>query len=352
MFLSFTNCRVHILDFIQVAWESVSILTSEPGPAAKLGQTRLKLEHLHANWPLSQVFENFQLVGLDGGAMKTLVLAEAERLKGLCTEILDKSRLQLGKSIKEAQKLLAKVCANDEAAFRKIMSQSSNKIAKIQQTITTVFDQVNAACASLGKVFKDEDSPNYNQAKVTIATCLYNVCVYTALTFYRSTATWKATKEGKKAKDNLGLVLQTLGENQDALQVEIHFQHELVKSIRTDAGVPRPKVKDGAETLELKAPGCPGPTVKKRGALPCPGPTDEVSDPVQAATATQGEEDIVVVTEDEIENALADGDAADAASARAGETASSQEVRDMLPKSPTRRTAKRVRPATFTGPGK
>ena len=220
---------------------------------AVLSRVQGKLITLLDKWPLRPVAE-LKLVGLDGDEMKDVVRREVTRVKGIAASSFECALRKMQLIRKEGEKALKGIDANDEAAFRAAMVKSSKKLATTHSNAKEVFDQVVAACKNMGKDFKSEEPAAYESSRMMIAMCLYNVCVYTALTFYRSPATWKKTKEGAKALEHMKLVLGTLGEDQDVLQVEIHFEHEVLKSMRTEAEAPRPVPSDTAEQLNLAVP--------------------------------------------------------------------------------------------------
>ena len=238
---------------------------------AVLTRVQGKLFTLLDKWPLRPVAE-LKLVGLDGDEMKDVVRREITRVKGIAASSFECALRKLQHIRKEGEKALKGIDAKDEAAFRAAMTKLSKKLATTHSNAKEVFDQVLASCKNMGKDFKSEDPAAYDSSRMMIALCLYNVCVFTALTFYRSPATWKKTKEGTKSLDNMKQVLGTLGEDQDVLQVEIHYEHEVLKSMRAEADVPRPVPSDTAEQLNLAvttsgAHEKPKLTVKEKRAL-------------------------------------------------------------------------------------
>jgi hypothetical protein len=239
-----------LLKLHQVTWQSLALSESSSDDSA-FGRVVTKLQWLLDNWPLRPVPE-LELVGLHGEEMKTVVRDESARITALVTNRCAMLVLTLKKQCKEAKKLLGNVDAGQETHFRKTMGTKSAKLASKHKQLKEVFDQVHAASTSIGKSFRNAAPAEHEEARMTMATSLYNVCVYTAVTLYRSPTTWKKTKEGQKALGNLKTVLATLGENPDTLEIEIDFAHDIVQSMRSEAAVPRPEVPSQARTVAVK----------------------------------------------------------------------------------------------------
>jgi len=211
------------------------------------------LESLRSNWPDGPAADVIAL-GIDRPDLSKALAAAISTIRGCTTARPAKAIKSLQKCVKTARDLLKDLNPDEEDVFRNIMQRSCAKIAKLQVELKSVSHEVQACSELLGETFETALPDLSAASHETDGKCLYFVCVFTAICFYRSPATFQATQAGKKSFEQLRAVLAAL-QDPAGLEQEEHYNHEIVKEVRESAKVPRPTLQASGQVGKRKASG-------------------------------------------------------------------------------------------------
>ena len=168
--------------------------------AAACDGTLEGLGHLLEQWPQTPAAD-IEAVGLDKAyvhvqeAQQTVMGYARARSKKTASELVG-----LCASASSLTEGLEDLVDADENAFKAYMRQKAIKVAKAVSKIQVAresAEQLSKASAS-GKPL----DPEIASAAALGGKCSYFVSVYTALTFYRTAATWTESPAGKNAKNH------------------------------------------------------------------------------------------------------------------------------------------------------
>jgi hypothetical protein len=231
-----------------------------------------KLSSLQQNWPLAPL-DLLEKTGLNSARVKASVAEEVLRIQKSTDEAINANLVQITKHITKCNTLCLGLNVDNETEFRNAMKSITSKLAGAQTKLKSVCDPVKAAYANRGSCFADLYPTLAREVVITESRCMYYICVYTALSFFRDPSTWSSRDAGKLALKKLKMALVALSSTPGLRDMEARFNHAVVAQMR----------------LELKLPVVPTATDMASGLVQAPASAASASSASnQEASTTSG----------------------------------------------------------------
>ena len=225
-----------VLDFSKRFLQTMQRFTAitPKSPACVSGEVLQDLKSLDADWPTEPEI-HLKEIGLDQPEVRQKVQASQLQIEKLLKAYRQQFTKALLNELKKANTLLKDIDPENESQFREKMQKASNKMAKAQTDLKATAHEMKSASEYIGET---PDADILEQADVVDNRLFYNVCVFSALCFFRNPDTFKNTTSGKKKLQQMRLVLQAMN-TPGILKIEVEQNHGLVVEMRTQAEVPQ-----------------------------------------------------------------------------------------------------------------
>ena len=191
--------------YLQVVARSCSALDDVKAASAQ----RKLVDSLLGSWP-SPECEYAKRAGFTEPIAKTRLETLQTELRALCDNARSTAFGELEKACAQGLKSASNLNPDDEPKFRQMMKSKSAALASAQGQIQRALAAAKAAYAADSLAFENEEPSLSKKAGEVDATCMYLVCTFAAIVFYRSESTWAMGKEAQEKQAKLKATLAAL----------------------------------------------------------------------------------------------------------------------------------------------